>query len=293
MSSECLINDRLYSLDKKSEKGFMGATHAISAVAVFLAAIAFIPEQTFQLLGTSNIWVVLLAIIVTAGGALIPDLDNTMSTSKSALGPVGDALSVVFRSSSVAVQTIIRTKKDEKTTNPHRKFWHTIPAAMLLGGLVFLGSEISKTITLPFIGERTIGWFIALIVAWLLLHIGLSGLARDFMRKVKKSNPLGEFIALGISLSLTLVVFFNIPEDLNFWWLGVALAVGMVIHVLGDCCTTSGAPIGFPVVVFFKGRFWWNTRFSNMKAGGSAEPIVFGVFILVCMVSIIKIIGLF
>lgn len=287
--SSCYINSKLEERPFK-DRAFMGVTHAMSGVALFLGIAAFFPDFTEKALGSSVIWVIILGALVTAGAALLPDLDNTTSTAKNSLGPLGLVLSYIFRTSSAIIQTVIRTPRDDPNPNPHRGAWHTIPAAALLGFLTYLGTKIGGSIELPLIGEITGGGVFALIIAFLMTHLALSGLANSFMKKIKKSSAIGELIALAISFTVTASIFINIPADVSFWWLGVSVGFGMFVHILGDSMTTAGVPILFPLSAIIKGKFWWTTRFLGIKAGGVVENTIFlPGFTILTIVSIVKI----
>lgn len=281
--SECYVNE---SLERRtcSDRAFMGTTHALSAVAAFLAVIFFAPDFVFKMLGSSSPWVIVLSIAVTSGASLVPDLDNTTSTSKNSLGWLGTALSYFFRGSSRFLQTVIRTRRDDPNPNPHRGAWHTIPAALLLGGLTFWGAGNAQIVTLPVVNEITVGKLIALFITFLMVHMAMSGLAKDFMKKIKKTALIGETLSFAVSLAITSVIFLNLPAGLDYRWLGVSVAFGVFIHIFGDTFTTAGTPILFPLSALIKGKFWWTTRFTTMKAGGEIEKVIFGFFVVVSII---------
>lgn len=281
--SNCYVNERLETREC-SDKAFMGTTHALSAVAAFLAVIYFFPDLVSKSLGTNDPWVLILSIVVAAGASLVPDLDNTASTSKSSLGMLGTALSYIFRGSSRFIQTVVRTKRDDPTPNPHRGAWHTIPSALLLGYLTYLGTSMSKSITVPLLGTITWGTMFALLITFLMVHMALAGLAKKQMKKIKKTAVIGEALTFIVSFSSTLIIFVNLPEGLNFWWLGVSVAFGCFIHILGDTFTTAGTPILFPFSAFIKGKFWWTTRFTTLKVGEATEKLIFGFFFVASIV---------
>lgn len=271
------------------DHGFMGMTHALSGAALFLFLAAFFPLVSIQALGTDNKWVFALALVVTAGAALLPDLDNSASTAKSSLGYLGDGLSVLFRSTSSVLQTTVRLKRDDDSPNPHRGFYHTLPGAALLGLLVFLGTRMTTgELVFPWVGTLTHGGFFALIIAWLHLHMALAGLAKDITKKIKKkAGPFGELVALLVSFTLTFLLFGQLPKDLDYWWLGVSVALGCLIHILGDMFTTAGVPILFPLPI--RGKLWWTVRLTPIRAGGVVEKYLFTpVFLGVIVVSLIK-----
>lgn len=283
-------------IDKKpNDKAFMGYTHALSGVAVAMALIAFLPEFLGQILMTTSIWVFIQFVFATTGAAMLPDLDNSTSRAKSDLGPFGIVLSAVFRTTSTIIQTTIRTKRDDPEPNPHRGFWHSGIACLLLGFLVYLGTQIGGEINIPILGIITWGTLFALLITFTLMHLTLSTLAKEFMDKVKKSNATGEIIAIAISLILSVILFVNLPTDIDFWWLGVSVAFGMFVHSAGDCFTTAGSPIFAGLTVFTRKKFWWTTRLTGMKAGGAAEKmLVVPILTVIIVISFVKIaIGLF
>ena len=280
---------------KPNDKAFMGYTHALSGVAVTMVLIAFFPQFLSEILMTSSVWVFVQFVIATTGAAMVPDLDNSTSRAKSDLGPFGIVLSSVFRTTSVIAQTTIRTKRDDDEPNPHRGLWHTPVAALLLGFLVYLGTQIGGNVDLPVMGTQTWGTVFALLITFILTHLTLSTLAKEFMDKVKKSNVIGEIVAVAISLTFSVILFAMLPEDTNFWWLGVSVFFGMFIHIVGDLTTTSGVPLLTPLSAFTHGKVWWTFRLTKMKAGGAAEKaLVVPIFIIIIVVSFVKIaLGLF
>lgn len=292
----CYRHELKNKIDKKpNDKAFMGYTHALSGVAVAMALIAFFPDFLSQILMTTSAWVFIQFIFATTGAAMIPDLDNSASRAKSDLGPFGVILSTVFRTTSAIIQTTIRTKRDDPEPNPHRGFWHTIPAALLLGFLVYLGTRMGGEISVPLLGTITWGTLFALFITFVLMHLTLSTLAKEFMDKVKKSNATGEIVAIAISLILSVILFVNLPTDIDFWWLGVSVAFGMFVHLFFDGFTTAGVALGFPLTAITHGKFWWTFRFTKMKAGGVAEKmLVVPLFTVIIVISFVKIVlGLF
>ena len=272
----------------------MGKTHATSAIALFLACVAFAPSLTERALGTNDLWIVLMAAVVTAGASLIPDLDNTSSTARNSLGPVGHIASEAIRAASVFIQTFIRTSRDSDEPNAHRGAAHTIPAAALFGGLAVGLTSFKGEVTLPLLGALSYGDIVAILVVFIMCHLALSGLFKPFMRKLGDSTPLGELFSFALSLAIAVVLYVQAPTEQGFWWLGVAIFVGCVVHILGDCFTTAGAPILFPLSAFLKGKFWWTTRFTSIKAGGVVEKVIFvPVFLFIIAIASLRIVGVY
>lgn len=256
------------------DRGFMGTTHALSGLAFFLTMAWLLPDTVHWFLGSSALIVLVLSCLNLVGGSLAVDLDNTASTAKSSLGILGVVLSGIFRSTSVVVQTMVRSPRDSKEPNPHRGFYHTVPGALLIGGIVFLLTSLPGGVTLPVVGHLSLGGAFALLFTWLNLHMALAGLARGTMRKIRKgAGGAGELLAFVLSLSIAALLFSNLPAGLNFWWVGASMAMGMVVHSFGDCFTTAGSPILFPLPI--KGKLWWTIRFLPIKAGGVVEQYIF------------------
>lgn len=271
----------------KSDSGYMGFTHAISALSIFLLLIAFVPAYS-EFLQFKNIWFLIIAGLTTIGAAMVPDLDNTKSTIKSNLGVIGDILSTGFRATSVVIQSTVKTRKDDSTPNPHRGFWHTIVASILTGVLIFFITKIGGTFSIPVLGEITIGYAIAFIISFILVQLALTTVLNPLIKKNKKSS-LFKIISLVLSFLLTLIIFIQLPNNMSFIWLAVSVTLGMIIHILGDTTTTSGTPLLWPIPI--NGKMWWNIRLSSMKAGGEIEKkILTPLFVGLSVIALIVII---
>ena len=144
-------------LKLKDEKGFMGLTHSLSAIAFFLLLVAFFPNFIFNtILKSNNVIVLIGATIVIAGAALLPDFDNVKSTAISTLGPFGKLISKLTRASAVGIYTLTKTRRDNDTPDAHRGFWHTIVASVIVGIIVFCLSSIKTDIKDSFLGQGTV-----------------------------------------------------------------------------------------------------------------------------------------
>lgn len=272
----------------QSDKGFMGYTHALSAVALYLLIGALFPSVLFNdFLGTKDLLIFFIAIFVTAGGALLPDLDNTKSTAISTLGPLGNILSWLMRSSATFVYSIAKSKYDSNNANPHRLFWHTILSVFIIWILVLTTTQIN--IPVEFFGKNmTIGFIFFLLWVYISVKISFAGLMPNFKAKMKRNGfigfVVGELIAI-IAVLLTLVYSNGMA---SYSWVAHCIALGYFIHILGDSMTAAGVPLLFPFKR--KGKMWWNYSLLGIKAGGTVETLVFvPIFIVVIIASIIKI----
>jgi membrane-bound metal-dependent hydrolase YbcI (DUF457 family) len=274
-----------------SDSGFMGRTHATSALAALMAVVAFLPIEARHILGVTGFFLIFLAAVNIVGASLIPDLDNTSSTARNSLGIIGEILSTIIRSLSEFLQTTIRTSRDKKDADPHRGAFHTIPAAALTGLLAWFATRASFPLHLPLMGNRTLGFFLAIVITSIMLYLALSGLAKPLLKTLESRGNVGDMAVLVLSFIISYFLFRKVSSHTNFEWLGIAIFLGGAIHIFGDCFTTSGAPILFPLSALLKGKFWWNTRFLPIKAGGAFENFVFvPFFVIVTVISLIKLV---
>ena len=80
---------------------------------------------------------------------------------------------------------------------------------------------------------------------------------------------LGDVVAFLLSLAVGFAVVW-VGSGQSLVWVPVAAVVGMLIHDLGDTCTTSGTPLFAPLVKI-RGKRWYSIRLSSIKAGGEVE----------------------
>lgn len=266
---------------------FMGPTHALSGLALYLLILAINPSLiTNSVLHSTAVSVITAGGLVTAGQALGPDIDNPSSTIVNLLWPVGHILSAIVRTLSTMVYSITKTKHEPIESDPHRQLTHTIPYAIILGVLTFIATSIPGTVT---IAEKqfTIGTLIGLIIILFSTQLAFAGLFSRVFKKYKNKGIIGNISILIISLVITATIFYTLPENHNFSWLAGCVVLGHLIHIFGDTITTGGTPITFPFKV--KGKRWWITRFSGMKTGGFGEFIFQAIFIVTIVLSIARI----
>lgn len=278
--SECCTGAiaRFIAEKTRSESGFMGITHALSAVAATTAVLAFSPSLFYAVFGTKDPWFITLLCLVMVGGALMPDLDNTNSSAESALGFVGSALSAAMRATAPIIQGLVHSKYDKDVETAHRGFYHTAVAAALFGAV---------TAALCSIRGAT-GEIIALALAFTGIHIALSTLAKKILKT--KSGLQGAIVATVASLGVSLLLWAMLPQDAGYTSIGIAFGVGWLVHILGDMCTTQGVPILWPIPI--KGKMWWKVRLLPIKAGGVIENVIFTpLFLAVIAVSVVFIVA--
>jgi hypothetical protein len=267
------------------EEGWMGPTHILSGIAFLLAMSAWLPSVSHVVLATAGLASVFIAAINFAGASISPDIDNTTSTIKSTLGPFGNLLSTIARGISTLIQGTIKKKKDD-FDDPHRGFWHTAIAGLLVGlTFYFLTALNIRHFSIPILHTVDVGKAIAIILTIIMGAVALRGffgkIAGNFMRSIR-----GQLITWSASTVITIFLYSQShPKNLAF--IGIALGFGWIIHILGDNCTKSGAPLLWPIPI--GGKLWWNIRFTTMAAGGKVEnKILVPTFSLIILISLIK-----
>lgn len=271
-----------------NSNAFMGPTHALSAVAVFLAVAAFFPNILAVLLNNekSSIPILISTLLLIIGSSLLPDFDNVKSTAISVLGVIGTLISQSMRAIARTIYTLTRSKYDKPNADPHRGFWHTIIAGISVGFLgyllIFTTNKLSITV---FEKELSIGKLFLTLFLTISIQLMMTVFFKKQMKKMSSTifGPLLMFV-IGFFISLVLVI--SLPNETNFKWIWYAISSGWIIHILGDTFTTSGTPLLFPVP--FKGHRWWNHRWPpRIRANGPIEHYVFiPLFTLIILLSL-------
>lgn len=249
----------------------MGPTHAMSGAAFWLAASAF--GAGIASFSTSpSLAVVFLGTAVCAGAALAPDIDSHSSTVVNSFGIFGKGLHQIVNAFSVAVHEATRTKKDDRKTNGHRTLFHTSVAAIVAGIIVTVLSALSSTFE-AFGKTYTLGQLFSVIILGIFLNLAFAGL---FERTAKKERyKRGPYITMVVSALVAVGIFYALPPDENYVWLGAAVSFGWFMHLLGDMITKMGVPMAWPIKI--RGRRWWDVTlpsFLRISAGGTFEKAV-------------------
>lgn len=184
---------------------------------------------------------------VSAGYALLPDLDNNKATATLALGkPVHG---VVYELSKWAHRATasprdlatMRWMVIRKHAKPyHRTLTHTIAASLAIGAVAYLAAVSSALVT------ACIAAF-GVFLMW------------PLNRKNAVLAPLG---AIGVALGSI--------HLLTPWQMAMAVGGGYLSHVVADSCTKGGVPAFWPIPI--KGKRWWNIRLmGRMILSGSRQ----------------------
>jgi membrane-bound metal-dependent hydrolase YbcI (DUF457 family) len=222
----------------------MGSSHALTGwCAGLLAAPA---------LGQHDLAGALLVATASAGFALLPDLDHRGSTASRLFGPVTGALSLAVRTTSAVIYRATKGPQDEPGSGTHRTFWHTAAAAALLGVATGVGTQA---------GGR-----------WAVLAVLLLGV-------LLAVTALGDLVLLPVAVVMVVwlaetgigpAALAQLDEVAG--WLGYAVALGCLVHDLGDALTEHGCPILWPIPI--RGETFYELRppgLLRFRTRGPAE----------------------
>jgi len=186
----------------------MGHSHAVSGAFLFAASAPLVPQHLGMHFTPTD---VLMGTVLSAGAALLPDLDHHDGTIANFLGPVSKLL----------------CRFVAWISGGHRHATHSILFAVLVtvgswAGVNFLGRPFTIGLT-----------FFLLAMAVRALNLCPPG--HGF-------NAWGTIVAL--AAIATLIIDRWIPSEPG--WLPYAVCVGTVAHLLGDCLTKQGCPLLWP-----------------------------------------------
>ncbi|GGM80606.1 membrane protein [Longimycelium tulufanense] len=198
---------------------------------------------------------VVLMATATAGYALLPDLDHRSSTASRLLGPLTTVASAGLRRASAAVYQRTRTGADTRRDGQHRHLAHTglfaVAAGLLTALITALGGLIATLIVLAIgvlLATAALGDWVLGAVTGALLLAGLQA-----------NGP----ILAGYDTARAGLI------------LGLLVAVGCLIHNLGDLVTHSGVPLLWPLRI--RSQAWYRIRppaALRFRAGGPAESLL-------------------
>lgn len=215
----------------------LGTTHAASG---WCAGLALAP-----VLGAHTLPQAVVLATITAGSALLPDLDHPGSRASRLLYVLTGALSAVVQGLSRLLYRLTRGRADEYCSGEHRHFTHTLVFSGLLGAGV--------------------NWWVSSSRTWALVAV----LVLAVMLAV---DAFGDWF-LPIAAGAVLVAAVNTDEMAAITsWLGIAVGLGCLVHCLGDALTESGCPILWPIPIL--GETWYELRppaFLRFHTGGGVE----------------------
>ena len=228
----------------------LAVSHATSGAALGLAVAGFAPQLAST---TPTPGSVLTFAAVCAGAALLPDLDHPSSMATRRFSVFSWLACHAVRPLSAVVYDLTRGRRDTGK-GTHRGLTHTAVGALLLGLAVTLASA---------------AWGTPVLLATLFVCIALAIKGLDALVPGPPSLVIAAF--------LTWAVQEWVPGGVagTAGWLGTAVALGMLVHALGDAITEAGVPLLWPVPI--RGRTWYpvgSPRAVRFRAGGGVESWV-------------------
>ncbi|MBF6089109.1 metal-dependent hydrolase [Nocardia cyriacigeorgica] len=193
----------------------LGHSHATSGALAFAAAATTAPVAVLELVqGPVRVSAIelVLGTIITAGAALLPDIDHPKGTISHSLGPVSHLLS----------------QGVSAVSGGHRHGTHSFLFVLLAGWATWAGQHVwGKYFTFGLI-------FFMLALGARALHLCPSG------DSLKAYGPCVLLAGGG-----TLLMARWLPDVPP--WLPFAIGLGVLIHILGDCLTDKGCPLLWPL----------------------------------------------
>lgn len=214
--------------DSATVPAMMGHSHALSGVVGWMAVVPLVQGMEFPGLsfdlGPGEI---VAGSLVCAGAALLPDVDHKSATVTKTYGKFTEILSDILN----------------WAFGGHRMGTHSFFFAVLMGVMVqalALWSELAVQ-----------------IFVFLLIGIALQGLGFGMDRNRTASGVINALATAAITLAL-------FSSGVNYTWLGLAVAFGVVLHFFGDMVTRMGVPIFWP---------FWKKRIGQGRGFATDGPV--------------------
>lgn len=210
----------------------MGHSHALSGALVWLAAAPGLAALVPVAEHATVPAELLAGALVCAGAAMLPDLDHPKATIAQTFGPV----------------TWVLSRAVNGIAGGHRQATHSLLFCAAAG----VGTHLLAQ------------WHTVArdVVVVLMIGLALRALAVGVPGRTLTSAMLN------VLLTTALVVIFH-SFGVGYGWLGLAVAIGSLAHVVGDCLTERGCPVLWPIKarwllpykIGFKTGKWFEQRF--------------------------------
>lgn len=198
--------------------------------------------------------------LLTAGAAIVPDLDCHSATAARSLGPLSRLPARLISNLSSVVYRSTRTPRDSNRGGDHRGITHTIPGATVFAAIA--------AATVAYGGRNGL-----LGVTFVLFLFALRALPP--VHRIDKDLVVSAALTLGVYVLMTEA---GVTDATAPAWLGAAVLLGCLVHDLGDAPTESGCPLVFPLKI--KGQRWYPVslpkwmRFRAANKGANAAILV-------------------
>jgi membrane-bound metal-dependent hydrolase YbcI (DUF457 family) len=245
---------------RKEPNMVMGPTHAMSGAALGLGIAALLPSQWG---GPTTAAGAFIFAGVTAGAALLPDLDSPQATIARSFGPLTTGLAHLTETAALGIHTATKTSKDNDRHNGHRTATHTVWFAVLAG--------IATAAAVGAFGKNA-----AIAILFVMLGLALRGVFPAWTKQ-------NDFLAItGVSAVLACGAWITVPAAAGAIALGAAVTAGIITHLAGDALTKQGVPL-LGGIVKIRGKLWWDFALPatlRIKANGLADKALLAGFTL-------------
>jgi membrane-bound metal-dependent hydrolase YbcI (DUF457 family) len=276
----------------------LGKGHAVSGAALWLTGWSW---ASVAGLAHPHLDVLTIGTLVTAGAALVPDLDHPKARLAQTGGPVTEWVARKVGRAGSLIHGATKRPADRPDLDGHRTITHTLVFAVLAGAataaLAGLADDLGRLIA-ALTGVPALHVFGRLLpagIVFTLVKLGFTAARANFGGRQRRVRLLGRrrrwrkpTVVAGLAALATYVM---VPAGV--WWLGVAVTAGCVAHLLGDIITASGCPVLWPLPIpstvqrynrklrrresVRVWRTWYlvgTPRWMRFSVGGPAERIV-------------------
>ncbi|MBB5825581.1 metal-dependent hydrolase [Micromonospora carbonacea] len=215
-----MLRSRFVSMVEGGGAAVMGRSHALSGAVVWLGGCAVVAGLGAR----PAVGTVVVGAAVTAGGALLPDVDHPGSVVARSLGPVTRLVAQGAAAGAAALRGA--SCRCCVGRGGHRAVTHTLLFAVAAGLLVSLVCWVGGDVA-------------AAVVAGLAAALAVRGALRRRTRGAYGAAAAGLFVG---------VMAAALPGPVaGWWWVGLPLGLGCLVHSLGDALTFSRVPLLWPI----------------------------------------------
>lgn len=238
----------------------MGPAHSLSGAVAWLGVGAVAAERGHPMPPL----VIIVGAALCAGAALVPDLDHKSATISRSFGPISKLACAITNQLGEWVYNLTRSKKDKHREGGHRTLTHTWFWAAASGAAVYGLSYAGRWAVLALMFVHTV--------------LAIEGL---LWRWARRGHDVITWL-LGAAASWIVYEQLGSHPDQASWafsqpyaWLALPIALGVLMHILGDALTVSGAPLFWPVPI--AGRRWYPfgpPEAVRFRAGDKVETLL-------------------
>jgi membrane-bound metal-dependent hydrolase YbcI (DUF457 family) len=215
----------------------MGRSHALSGAVGWVAATTTCTELARHVDGlhrlpTPGLYTIAVGAVVSAGTALLPDIDHKPATAANVLGPITRWIARLVGRFGAWAHRVTRTRYDGRDLDGHRTISHTGLFAVLAGLAVAAICAAGP------------------IAVAAVLFLAAAGALRALLPA--RVRPLHLLAALGIAGVTTVI---GLTAGDRWMWLAVPATFGVAAHLAGDAITVEGCPLLWPIRI--RGRRWY------------------------------------